>query len=259
MENKLTSYEKVQMARSADRPDIMTYIDELFDDFIEMHGDRLYRDDPAIVGGICMFHERPVTVIGHRKGKNTEDNIRYNFGMASPEGYRKARRLMEQAQKFKRPVITFVDTPGAYPGIEAENNGQSNAIAENLAFMSRITVPVITVVTGEGSSGGALAIALSDRVYMLENAVYAILSPEGYASILWKDAKRASEASDLMKLTAQELKEFGLIDGIIPEGRSLMTAMDRMLRHELTELSKLGEKALVQRRYQKFRRMGKAE
>ncbi len=259
MENKLTSYEKVQLARSPERPDIMEYIDKLFDDFVELHGDRLYRDDPAIVGGICLFHGHPVTVIGHRKGKNTEDNIRFNFGMASPEGYRKARRLMEQAQKFKRPVITFVDTPGAYPGIEAENNGQSNAIAENLAFMSRITVPVITIVTGEGSSGGALALAVSDRVYMLENAVYAILSPEGYASILWKDAKRASEASDLMKLTAQELKEFGLIDGIIPEGRSLMAAIDRMLRRELTELYKLSPKALVQKRYQKFRRMGKAE
>ncbi len=255
MDNKLTSYEKVQLARSADRPGIMDYIRSLFNHFMEMHGDRLYRDDPAIVGGIAMFHEIPVTIIGHRKGKNTKENIRCNFGMASPEGYRKARRLMEQAEKFDRPVITFIDTPGAYPGIEAESNGQSNAIAENLAYMSRIKVPTIAIITGEGSSGGALAIAVSDRVWMLENAVYSILSPEGYASILWKDAKKAPEASDLMKLTAQELKEFGLIDGILPEGKKLMPAMDQMLQKELNELVKRKKNSLVAARYQKFRKI----
>ena len=248
-----SSYEKVLLARSKDRPGIYDYIRTLFDGFIEFHGDRFYRDDPSIVGGIAMFHDIPVTVIGHHKGKTTEEQIAYNFGMTSPEGYRKAKRLMVQAEKFNRPVITFIDTPGAYPGMEAESNGQSNAIAENLAFMSAMQTPSIAIITGEGSSGGALALAVSDRVWMLENAVYSILSPEGFASILYKDAKRASEASDAMKLTAQDLKQFGLIDAIVPEGKKMFLALDSMLLRELNRLMKMNKTALVETRYQKFR------
>ena len=251
--NTLTPYEKVLTARKQDRPNITEYIGALFDDCIEMHGDRLYKDDKSIVGGIGLFHGMPVTVIGHRKGKNTEDNILYNFGMTSPEGYRKAVRLMEQAEKFGRPVITLVDTPGAYPGMEAESNGQSNAIAESIAYMSRLTVPSITIITGEGSSGGALAIAVADRVWMLENAVYSILSPEGFASIMYKDPKKAPEACKIMKITAQELKEYGLIDGIIPEGSRCFAAIDRMLTRELGRLSKIKPADIVRLRYEKFR------
>ena len=252
---QLTPYEKVLTARDVKRPGIMEYIDMLFDDFMELHGDRLYRDDTSIVGGIALFHGMPVTVIGNRKGKNTEENIQYNFGMTSPEGFRKAVRLMNQAEKFGRPVITFVDTPGAYPGLEAESNGQSNAIAESIARMSCLKVPTVAVITGEGSSGGALALAVADSVWMLENAVYSILSPEGFASILWKDAKRAPEACEIMKITAEELKEFGLIDGIIPEGKKLFPALDKMLLAELTRLGKFSGSALAANRYQKFRRM----
>ncbi len=248
-----TAYERVLLARKQGRPGILTYIDALFDDFLELHGDRLYRDDPSIVGGIARFHQLPVTVIGHRKGRNTEENIRVNFGMTSPEGYRKARRLMEQAEKFGRPVITFVDTPGAYPGMEAESNGQSNAIAENLARMSSLKVPVITIITGEGSSGGALALAVADQVWMLENAVYSILSPEGFASILWKDSSRAAEAAEMMKLTAGELKALGLVDRVIPEGKNCFRELDRQLQDTLSKLcGKSGDK-LAAERYQKFR------
>ena len=249
----LTPYERVLIARKIGRNGIMDYISALFDDFLELHGDRLFRDDPAIIGGIATFHGTPVTVVGHRKGKNTEENIACNFGMASPEGYRKAVRLMEQAEKFSRPVITFIDTPGAYPGTEAEANGQSNAIAESIAFMSRLKVPTIAVVTGEGSSGGALAIAVADSVWMLENAVYSILSPEGFASIMWKDAKRAGEAAAIMKLTAGELKEMGLVDGVIPEGKNCIKYMDRVLSAELTRLGRMSKNALVSSRYEKFR------
>ena len=251
--NTLTPYEKVLTARKQDRPNITEYIEALFDEFIEMHGDRLYKDDKSIVGGIGLFHGMPVTVIGHRKGKNTEDNILYNFGMTSPEGYRKAVRLMEQAEKFGRPVITLVDTPGAYPGMEAESNGQSNAIAESIAYMSRLKVTLITIITGEGSSGGALAIAVADRVWMLENAVYSILSPEGFASIMYKDPKKAPEACKIMKITAQELKGYGLIDGIIPEGSRCFAAIDRMLTRELGRLSKIKPADIVRLRYEKFR------
>lgn len=253
--NTLTPYERLTIARSQDRPNIEEYIEQLFDVFIEMHGDRLYRDDPSMIGGIASFHGEPVTVLGHRKGKNTNENIAYNFGMTSPEGYRKTKRLMEQAEKFHRPVITFVDTPGAYPGLEAESNGQSNAIAENLAFMSRLKVPVITIVTGEGSSGGALAIAVSDSIWMLENAVYSILSPEGFASIMWKDAKKAPKACEIMKITAADLKSFGMIDGILPEGKRCMLEMDQMLRREIRRLQKMSPQSLVEARYEKFRKM----
>lgn len=253
----LTAYDRVKKARDKERPSILDYIEHLFDNFIELKGDRLYREDGSILGGIAEFRGMPVTVIGHRKGKTTEENIRVNFGMVSPEGYRKALRLMKQAEKFNRPVITIIDTPGAYPGVEAENHGQSVAIAENLAAMSELTVPVIAIVTGEGSSGGALALAVADRVWMLENAVYSILSPEGFASILWKDGTRAAEASELMKITAQDLYEFGIIDQIIPEDEQMYDRLGDEIAKELRSLRKLDASSLVSRRYKKFRKIGR--
>ena len=258
-ENVLTPYEKVLAARKSDRPDIMKYIEVLFDDFIEMHGDRYYKDDKSLVAGIASFNGKTVTVIGNRKGKNIEENIRYNFGMASPEGYRKAVRVMKQAEKFRRPVITFVDTPGAYPGMEAESNGQSNAIAGSIAAMLKLTVPVISVITGEGGSGGALALAAADKVYMLENAVYSILSPEGFASIIYKDAKKAPQASEIMKLTAQELFTAGLVDGVIAEGDRCFSDIARMLEKELGILGRMKSKELVNSRYDKFRNIDRGE
>ncbi|MGN0243513.1 MAG: acetyl-CoA carboxylase carboxyl transferase subunit alpha [Lachnospiraceae bacterium] len=243
------------IAREKDRMNITDYIEQLFDDFIELKGDRLGREDSSILGGIASFHGIPVTIIGHRKGRTTEENIAYNFGMPSPEGYRKALRLMRQAEKFHRPVITFIDTPGAYPGLEAESNGQSTAIAECIAGMSSLETPVISIVTGEGSSGGALAIGVADTVWMLENAVYSILSPEGFASILWKDAKRAAEACDIMKITAEELKEYGLVDGIIPEGPGCVRRMDRMLLAEILRLQKIKGGTLANNRYKKYRQI----
>ena len=258
MEDKIiTPYEKVMLARDKDRLKITDYIDALFDDFVELKGDGITGEDSAILGGIASFHGIPVTVIGHKKGATTEENIDCNFGMASPEGYRKAARLMKQAEKFNRPVITIVDTPGAYPGLMAEANGQANAIAENLALMSGLKVPIIAVITGEGSSGGALGIAVADRVFMLENAVYSILSPEGFASILWKDSKKADEAATLMKLTAAELLNYGIIDGIITEGSKLIINMDEMIYGELTSLLKQKEESLLKNRYKKFREIDK--
>ena len=258
MEDKIiTPYEKVMLARDKDRLKITDYIDALFDDFIELKGDGIAGEDSAILGGIASFHGIPVTVIGHKKGATTEENIDCNFGMASPEGYRKAARLMKQAEKFNRPVITIVDTPGAYPGLMAEANGQANAIAENLALMSSLKVPIIAVITGEGSSGGALGIAVADRVFMLENAVYSILSPEGFASILWKDSKKADEAATLMKLTATELLNYGIIDGIIGEGSKLIINMDEMIYGELTSLLKQKGESLLKNRYKKFREIDK--
>ena len=258
MEDKIiTPYEKVMLARDKDRLKITDFIDALFDDFIELKGDGIVGEDRAILGGIASFHGIPVTVIGHKKGATTEENIDCNFGMASPEGYRKAARLMKQAEKFNRPVITIVDTPGAYPGLMAEANGQANAIAENLALMSSLKVPIISVITGEGSSGGALGIAVADRVFMLENAVYSILSPEGFASILWKDSKKADEAATLMKLTATELLNYGIIDGIITEGSKLIINMDEMIYGELTSLLKQKEESLLKNRYKKFREIDK--
>mgnify|MGYP001529750055 CR=1 FL=1 len=239
-ENVLTPYEKVLAARKSDRPDIMKYIEVLFDDFIEMHGDRYYKDDKSLVAGIASFNGKTVTVIGNRKGKNIEEN-------------------MKQAEKFRRPVITFVDTPGAYPGMEAESNGQSNAIAGSIAAMLKLTVPVISVITGEGGSGGALALAAADRVYMLENAVYSILSPEGFASIIYKDAKKAPQASEIMKLTAQELFTAGLVDGVIAEGDRCFSDIARMLEKELGILGRMKSKELVNSRYDKFRNIDRGE
>ena len=262
-----TAAERVALARHPQRPNITDYIDGLFTDFFEQRGDRACREDPAILGGIALFHGRPVTVIGTRKGKTLEANLRCNFGMPGPEGYRKALRLMKQAEKFRRPIFTFIDTAGAYPGLEAEEHGQGEAIARNLFEMSRLTVPIIAVVTGEGNSGGALALAVADRVLMLENAVYAILSPEGFASILWKDAQRSGEAAELMKLTAPELKKLGVIDGIVrePEGGAqtnhgeMLRSMDRVLLRELTPLLKESGTALAEQRCRKFRAMGRGK
>ena len=251
---EVSAFEKVNIARSKGRPLITDYIKELFDDFVELKGDRLFREDPSILGGIASFHGFPVTVIGHRKGRNTNENIKYNFGMTSPEGYRKAMRLMKEAERFQRPVITFIDTPGAYPGMEAESNGQANAIAESMALMSTLRTPVMAVVTGEGSSGGALAIGVADRVYMLENAVYSILSPEGFASIMWKDPSRAAEAASVMKLTAQDLYEYGLIDKIVPE-KNLYRNLDRLLYTSMLKLKGFDVDELVSKRYRKFRHM----
>ena len=264
--SELTAAERVAIARHPQRPNITDYIGALFTDFFEQKGDRLCGEDGAILGGVALYHGRPVTVIGTRKGKTLEENLKCNFGMPNPEGYRKALRLMRQAEKFRRPVLTFIDTSGAYPGLEAEERGQGEAIARNLMEMSRLTVPVIAVITGEGNSGGALALGVADRVLMLENAVYAILSPEGFASILWKDASRHEEACELMKLTAPDLLSLGVIDDIIPEpegGTHLapviaLRQVDRALSRHLAELDKESGKSLAAARYQKFRKMGAA-
>lgn len=259
----LSAYEKVQIVRDNNRPKIDDYINALFHDFVELKGDRLGGEDAGILGGIGMFHDTPVTIIGHKKGKGIEENVKCNFGMPQPEGYRKAVRLMKQAEKFKRPIITFVDTPGAYPGIKAEENGQSIAIAEAIAKMSSLKTPVIVIITGEGNSGGALAIGVGNSVVMLENAVYSILSPEGFASILWKDASRSAEACEMIKMTAEELKEFGIIDKIIPEpkgGIQMNPAkgfgiIDRFLVKELKRYAGMSGDALAKHRYQKFRKI----
>jgi acetyl-CoA carboxylase carboxyl transferase subunit alpha len=213
----LTPWEKVTLAKLVERPTALDYIERIFEDSIELHGDRLYGDDPSIVGGIGKLNGIPVTVIGQQKGRDTKEYIKRNFGMPNPEGYRKALRLMKQAEKFKRPIICFVDTPGAFPGIGSEERGQGEAIARNLLEMSTLKTPIITLVIGEGGSGGALAMAVADEVCMLENSIYSILSPEGFASILWKDSSRAKEAAEVMKITAQDLKSFSVIDKIIKE------------------------------------------
>ena len=260
----LTAEERVLLARHPRRMKIDHYISALFEDFFIQRGDRQCKEDTSILCGIATFHGRPVTVIGHRKGSNIEENMAYNFGMPGPEGYRKALRVMRQAEKFGRPVITFIDTPGAYPGMEAEERGQGEAIARNLAEMSRLRVPVIAIVTGEGNSGGALALGVADRVLMLENAYYAVLSPEGFASILWKDPSRRGEACDVMKITAKELLGFGVIDGIIEEPvggaqrdpAALYRTLDAAISGALAELDAMDRNDLPSARYKKYRRMG---
>ncbi len=260
----LENYDRVYLARKKERPNVKEYIENVFDEFIEMHGDRLYKDDASIVGGIAMFRGMPVTVIGHQKGRTLEENITCNFGMSCPEGYRKAMRLMKQAEKFKRPIVTFIDTPGAYPGLEAEQNGIGEAIAKNLMEMSMLKVPVIAIIIGEGGSGGALALGVGDRVIMLENAIYSILSPEGFASILWKDGSRASDAADVMKLTANDLLGMQIIDDIIKEPLGGITKepvvvyrnIKNYLDVQLKELKKLSVSSLLSKRYEKFRKIG---
>ena len=263
----LTAEDRVFLARHPERPHIDEIVDALFTDFFEQCGDRQCKEDAAILGGVALFHGQPVTVIGHRKGSTLEENLRCNFGMPGPEGYRKALRLMKQAEKFDRPIITFIDTPGAYPGKDAEERGQGEAIARNLMEMSGLTVPVIAVVTGEGSSGGALALGVANRILMLENAVYSVLSPEGFASILWKDSSRSGEACEIMKLTAQDLYMGGIVEEIIPEPvggaqrshAALFAAMDTALKNHLTALCKMSGKALADQRYKKFRQIGEAK
>ncbi|CCJ33625.1 Acetyl-coenzyme A carboxyl transferase alpha chain [Caloramator australicus RC3] len=261
----ITPWDKVLLARKIERPTSLDLIKRIFDNFIELHGDRLYKDDAAILGGIALLEGKPVTVIGQQKGKNTEENIKRNFGMPHPEGYRKALRLMKQAEKFKRPVICFIDTPGAFCGIGSEERGQGEAIARNLFEMSNLKTPIISIVIGEGGSGGALALAVGDRVWMLEHAIYSILSPEGFASILWKDASKAKEAASLMKLTAQDLLDFGIIDRIIKEPiggahrdvDETAKSIKQSLVDELELLRNLDIETLLNSRYEKFRRMGK--
>lgn len=263
-EKELSAWDKLTIARKIERPTALDYIENIFDDFIELHGDRLFGDDSAIVGGIAKFNGISVTVIGEQKGRDTKENIERNFGMPNPEGYRKALRLMKQAEKFKRPVICFVDTSGAYCGVGAEERGQGEAIAKNLIEMSLLKTPIISTVIGEGGSGGALALAVADQVWMLENSVYSVLSPEGFASILWKDAKRSKEAAEVMKITAKDLKEHDIIEKIIeePQGGAHTDAgfvFNNLKNALLEELPKLMEKdieLLLQERYNRFRKIG---
>ena len=258
----LTAWDRVQISRKIDRPSGSDYIEALFTDFMEFHGDRNYGDDKAIIGGIAKFHGKPVTVIVQEKGTNTKENIAHNFGMPMPEGYRKALRLMKQAEKFQRPVICFVDTPGAFCGIEAEERGQGEAIARNLWELAGLKTPVLSIVTGEGGSGGALALAAGDQVWMLENSIYSILSPEGFASILWKDSTKAKEAAAVMKLTASDLYEKGIIEQVIPEPEnltpeSMWQVAERLNDKICTFLQKytsLSEEELLETRYARFRK-----
>ena len=258
----LKAWDKVGLARKISRLASVDYINYIFDDFMEMHGDRYFRDDPAIVGGFAYLDGQPVTVIGVHKGKNLSDCMHRNYGMPSPEGYRKALRLMKQAEKFNRPIITFVNTSGAYPGMEAEENGQGEAIARNLYEMSGIKVPILCLMIGEGGSGGALALSVGNEVWMMENATYSILSPEGFASILWKDGKRAREASGVMKITAQDLKELEIVEKIIPEYggadqdalSSIGNYMKKNMKEFLKECDKKTPEQLVDERYKRFRK-----
>ena len=256
MKTKMNSWDKVLEARKPLRPKALDYIENIFDDFTELHGDRLYGDDKSIIGGIATIDGIPVTVIGEQKGKTTNENMLRNFGMPNPEGYRKALRLMKQAEKFNRPIITFIDTPGAYPGIGAEERGQGEAIARNLLEMSKLRVPIICIVIGEGSSGGALAIGVGDKILMLENSIYSILSPEGFASILYKDSNLYKEAADKMKITAKDLKELGIIDEIILEN-DIFNNVKKSILKNLKQLNKLSVDILLENRYNKFRKIGK--
>lgn len=263
--SKITPWERVSLARKVERPKSLDYINLIFTDFIEFHGDRCFADDKSIIGGIALLDDQPVTVIGQQKGKTTTENIERNFGMTNPDGYRKALRLMKQAEKFNRPIITFIDTPGAYPGLGAEERGQGEAIAKNLLEMSRLKVPVICIVIGEGSSGGALALGVGNKVIMLENAVYSILSPEGFASILYKDSSKSAEAAEKMKITASDLKEMNIIDYIIsePDGgaqndlNKVAQDLKKYLVKNIDELSKYTKEELINLRYDKFRAIGK--
>lgn len=262
--SNLKPWQKVKLARMQERPTTLDYIEKIIPDFIELHGDRLYGDDSAIVGGIGTLEGMPVTVIGHQKGKDTKENIKRNFGMAHPEGYRKALRLMKQAEKFKRLIITFVDTPGAYCGLGAEERGQGEAIALNLLEMSRLKTPIIVVVIGEGGSGGALALGVGDRVCMLQNSIYSVISPEGLSSILWKDATLAERAADIMKLTGDDLLSFKVIDKIIEEPLGgahkdidfVAKGIKDYVLKEIANLLELDHDTLLNERYEKIRKFG---
>lgn len=261
---KLTAWDRVELARNPQRPTALDYIEIIFDDFIELHGDRQFKDDKSIVCGLAKIGSHNVTIIAEQKGRNTKENIKRNFGMPNPESYRKAIRFMKQAEKFKRPVITFIDTKGAYPGIEAEERGQGEAIARSMMEMSNLKVPIIVIVIGEGSSGGALAIGVGDKVIMLENSIYSVLSPEGYASILWKDGTRAKEAAEKMKLTANDLYKLKIIDEIITEPiggahkdiNNMSEKIKLSILNLLDELTKKDVYTLINGRYNKFRNMG---
>lgn len=262
--DNLKPWNRVQISRHPERPTTLDYISYLFEDFFELHGDRCFGDDQAIVGGLARYKGIPVTIVGHQRGKDTKENIKRNFGMPHPEGYRKALRLMRQADKFKRPIITFIDTKGAYPGKEAEERGQSEAIAKNLMEMGGFRVPIICIVIGEGGSGGALGLGVGNRILMLENSTYSVISPEGAASILWKDASLAKKAAESLKITAQDLYHFGIVDEIIPEVRGgaqkdpekQAKLIDGFLERSLNELLGMTEEELIKQRYDKFSRIG---
>ncbi|MCU7667422.1 acetyl-CoA carboxylase carboxyltransferase subunit alpha [Bacillus thuringiensis] len=263
----MDTWDRVQLSRHIERPTTLDYIQCIFDDFIELHGDRLYADDPAMVGGIATFNGIPVTVIGNQKGQNTKENLHRRFGMSQPEGYRKALRLMQQANKFKRPIITFINTAGAFPGKEAEERGQSEAIARNLREMASFGVPIICFVIGEGGSGGALALSIGNKIYMLENTFYSVISPEGAAALLWKDATQAKRAAEALKVSANDLYEFGIVDEVVPEPVSgahtdlqLQVKYIRdMISRSLSELLPLNAESLIEQRYEKFRKIGEFE
>ena len=261
---ELTAWQKVEIARNPKRKTSIEYIEQIFDEFIELHGDRNFKDDQAIICGLGRIGNQSYTIIAEQKGRTTKENVLRNFGMPNPESYRKAIRFMKQAEKFNRPVITFIDTKGAYPGVGAEERGQGEAIAKSMFEMAKLKVPVISIVIGEGSSGGALAIGVSNKIYMLENAIYSILSPEGYSSILWKDSNRYKEAAEKMKLTANDLYEMKVIDTIIPEPIEMQESdFDKVAKTIKNEIKKDVEKmqrqtkdAIVEQRYQKFRNLG---
>src|ERR1700680_3621448 len=258
------TWERVQLARHPKRPYMLDYVSRIFTGFVELHGDRAYGDDPAVVGGMAFFEGRPVMVLGQQKGRDTKQKLFRNWGMPKPEGYRKALRLMQLAAKFHRPIVTFLDTPGAYPGIDAEERGQAEAIAVNLREMSRLDVPVIAIVIGEGGSGGALGLGVANRVYMLENAYYSVISPESCAAIIYRDSNKAPEAAPALCLTAPDLRALGLIDGIIPEPpqgahsdpEQAAEFLKEPIRTALAELGALSPRALIEDRYGKFRRLG---
>lgn len=261
----LTPWQRTQVARHPQRPSTLDYITQFCQDFVELHGDRLYGDDRAIIGGFARFEGRSVLVIGHQKGKTLKERMQRNFGMPNPEGYRKALRLMRLAEKFGRPILTFIDTPGAYPGIGAEERGQAEAIARNLLVMSQLKVPIVSVIIGEGGSGGALALGVADRILMLEHTVYSVISPEGCAAILWDDPAKVPDAAVALRMTAKDLREFGIVDDIVPEpiggahrDPSLMgTRLGKALAQTLQELQDLSPAALIQQREQKYRTMGR--
>ncbi len=262
--SRLTPWQRVQLARHPRRPFTLDYIQRLMEDFVELHGDRLFADDKAIVAGLARFEGRSVVVVGHQKGRDTKDNLRRNFGMAHPEGYRKALRLFRLARRFRRPVVVFVDTPGAYPGIGAEERGQAEAIATNLKVMSHLPVPIVIAIIGEGASGGALGIGVGDRILMMENAWYSVISPEGCAAILWRDRTKAPQAAQALKLTAQDLMQLGVIDAIVPEPLggahrdvdAAAGALKVKIAESLAQLSQLSPELLVAQRMEKFGLLG---